>query len=69
MKNVHTKVKKKKSRQRRRTDATRRKLLEAARAVFAEKGMDLARIDEISERADVGKGTFYYHFKSKSHLI
>jgi len=69
MKNVHTKVKKKKSRQRRRTDATRRKLLEAARAVFAEKGMDLARIDEISERADVGKGTFYYHFKSKSQLI
>jgi len=51
------------SRQRRRTNATCRKLLDAARAVFAEKGMDLARIDEISERADVGKGTFYYHFK------
>lgn len=31
--------------------------------------MDLTRIDEISERADVGKGTFYYHFKSKSQLI
>jgi AcrR family transcriptional regulator len=69
MKNVDTKVKRKKSRQRRRTDATRRKLLEAARAVFAEKGMDLTRIDEISERADVGKGTFYYHFKSKPQLI
>jgi AcrR family transcriptional regulator len=58
------------SRQRRRTNATRRKLLDAARAVFAEKGMDLARIDEISERADVGKGTLYYHFKGgKAQII
>ena len=57
------------NRQRRRTKATHQKLLDAARAVFAEKGMDLARIDEISERADVGKGTFYYHFKSKPQII
>ena len=63
------KVKGKQNRQRRRTDATHQKLLDAARAVFAEKGMDLARIDEISERADVGKGTFYYHFKGKPQII
>ena len=31
--------------------------------------MDLTRIDEITERADVGKGTFYYHFQSKEELI
>lgn len=31
--------------------------------------MDLARIDEISERADVGKGTFYYHFKGKAQIV
>ncbi len=31
--------------------------------------MDLTRIDEISERADVGKGTFYYHFKGKPQII
>jgi AcrR family transcriptional regulator len=49
--------------------ATRQKLLEAARAVFAEKGLDLTRIGEITDRADVGKGTFYYHFKSKDQLI
>jgi len=48
---------------------TRKKLIDAARAVFAQKGLDLARIDEITDRADVGKGTFYYHFKSKPQLI
>ena len=57
------------TRQQRRVTATRRKLLDAARAVFAEKGLDLARIDEITERADVGKGTFYYHFNNRSELI
>jgi AcrR family transcriptional regulator len=57
------------SRQQRRTGATQLKLVEAARAVFAERGLDLTTIDDITERADVGKGTFYYHFKSKEGLI
>ena len=59
----------KKTRQQRRVSATRNKLLQAAREVFAVKGLDLARIDEITEKADVGKGTFYYHFKTKERLI
>jgi len=41
----------------------------AARAVFTEKGLNLATIDDITERADVGKGTFYYHFRNKEKLI
>ena len=57
------------SRQDRRVSATRQKLLNAARHVFAEKGMDLATIDDITQRADVGKGTFYYHFKNKEGVI
>jgi AcrR family transcriptional regulator len=57
------------TRQERRTSATRQRLIEAARAVFAEKGLDLASIDDITERADVGKGTFYYHFPSRAKLI
>jgi AcrR family transcriptional regulator len=57
------------SRQNRRAEATRKRLLDAARAVFAEKGLDLARIDEITERADVGKGTFYHYFGGKEELI
>ncbi|NCO43303.1 MAG: helix-turn-helix transcriptional regulator, partial [Armatimonadetes bacterium] len=57
------------SRQARRVTITRQKLLEAARTAFAERGLDLTRIDEITERADVGKGTFYYHFSGKEELI
>ncbi|MBU1699459.1 MAG: TetR/AcrR family transcriptional regulator [Candidatus Eisenbacteria bacterium] len=59
----------KKSRQQRRTQVTRKKLMEAARQVFAEKGLDLTNVGDITERADVGKGTFYYHFQTKEKLI
>ena len=59
----------KRSRQQVRAAATRQRLLDAARAVFAERGLDAARIDEITERADVGKGTFYHYFGSKDKLI
>jgi AcrR family transcriptional regulator len=57
------------SRQQRRVKATRKKILNAAREVFVEKGLDLTTIDNITERADVGKGTFYYHFNEKNELI
>lgn len=69
---METKIKELKSgnsRQKRRTDATKQKLLGAARALFAEKGLDLTTIDDITGRADVGKGTFYYHFRTKEQLI
>lgn len=52
-----------------RSVATKRKLLKAARSVFAEKGFDLARIDDITERADVGKGTFYNYFADKDEVM
>ena len=64
-----SKPQRKGSRLQRHASATRLKLMNAARAVFAEKGLDLARIDAITERADVGKGSFYYHFNSKEELI
>ncbi len=59
----------KRTRNQRRVSATHQKLLDAARNVFAEKGLDLSTIDDITERADVGKGTFYYHFKNKAGVI
>jgi AcrR family transcriptional regulator len=40
----------------------------AARAVFSEKGLG-ASVDEITERADVARGSLYYHFQSKERLI
>lgn len=57
------------SRQQRRVTKTRQKLLDAARSVFANKGFDLATVDDITERADIGKGTFYYHFDNRQDLV
>ncbi len=59
----------KQSRQRRSYGHTREKLLMAAKSVFAEKGLASATVDDITERADVGRGSFYYHFKDKNRLI
>lgn len=38
-------------------------ILDAARAVFAEKGYAEATVDEIAERAEFGKGTIYNYFE------
>jgi AcrR family transcriptional regulator len=62
-------VKETHTRRERRASATRQRLLDAARAVFAEKGLDLTSIGDITERADVGKGTFYSYFPSRGKLI
>ncbi|NLW84437.1 MAG: TetR/AcrR family transcriptional regulator [Phycisphaerae bacterium] len=53
------------SRTEKRAAKTRNKLLNAALAVFSELGVDAATIDLITERADLGKGTFYRHFSDK----
>lgn len=53
------------SRTEKRATKTRNKLLNAALAVFSESGVDAATIDVITERADLGKGTFYRHFTDK----
>jgi AcrR family transcriptional regulator len=57
------------SRQQKRFGRTRNKILSAARTVFTEKGLVAATIDEIAERADVGRGSVYYHFENKDELI
>ena len=49
---------------RRRTE-TRRRLLAAARAVFAREGLEAATIAQITAEADAGFGTFYLHFTTK----
>jgi AcrR family transcriptional regulator len=57
------------NRQTRRRETTRAKLLDAARALFARQGVDSTRIQEITDEADVGFGSFYNHFPSKEALI
>lgn len=49
--------------------ATRSRLLDAARTLFAEQGVDATRINEITEKADVGFGSFYNHFESKDAIL
>lgn len=44
-------------------------ILDAAMEVFSEKGFHPATIDEIAERAGVGKGTIYSYFDSKVALF
>ncbi|MGW7531636.1 TetR/AcrR family transcriptional regulator [Amycolatopsis sp. NPDC054798] len=44
-------------------------LLDAAERVFVERGIDAARLDEITERANVAIGTFYLHFSSKYDIM
>ncbi|MEU9123944.1 ScbR family autoregulator-binding transcription factor [Streptomyces sp. NPDC048506] len=47
---------------------TRRMILEAAAAVFDDRGYDRATIAEVLERAGVTKGALYFHFASKEQL-
>lgn len=53
---------------RRSREATRRKLIDAALTVMARKGIDGAAINDITEEADVGFGSFYNHFASKNEI-
>lgn len=47
---------------------TRRAILEAAAAVFDERGYEAATIADILARAGVTKGALYFHFSSKQEL-
>ena len=52
----------------RRRRRTRSRLLQAALQLMAERGPDGVAINEITEAADVGFGTFYNHFDSKEAI-
>ncbi len=52
----------------RRRRETRSRLLDAALRLMAEKGMEGVAINEITEAADVGFGSFYNHFESKEAI-
>ncbi len=49
--------------------ATRSRLVDAARTLFAAQGVDATRINEITEKADVGFGSFYNYFESKDAIL
>lgn len=56
-------------RQARRRAETRARLIDAASATFARRGIDSTRINEITDEADVGFGSFYNHFESKEAIV
>ena len=54
--------------QKRDSDATRAKILQAALAEFSEKGLPAASTDDIAARCKVNKRMIYYYFGSKEGL-
>jgi TetR/AcrR family transcriptional regulator len=46
----------------------REEILDAAQKVFFERGLHVATMDEIAEKAELSKGTLYLYYKSKEDL-
>jgi len=55
-------------RQRLRPEVRRERLVEAATQVFAERGYEGARVEQIADAADVSPGLLYRHFEGKQEL-
>jgi AcrR family transcriptional regulator len=55
-------------RERRRVE-TQERILRAALHLFESKGFGQTTVEEITQAADVGKGTFFNYFSTKEHLI
>jgi len=50
-------------------EQTRRRIMQAARDVFHEKGLTRATLLDVAERAGVTRGAIYWHFKNKEDLF
>jgi AcrR family transcriptional regulator len=57
------------SRRLRRSAEIRERLFRAALDLFAKKGFANTTVEDITEAADVGKGTFFNYFPSKDHIL
>jgi AcrR family transcriptional regulator len=57
------------SRRERRSADIRERLFRSALRLFAEKGFAETTVEDITEAADVGKGTFFNYFPSKDHIL
>jgi len=56
-------------RRERRKLEVRRRMIDAAQALFEERGVQAATVAEICERADVAHKTFFNHFPAKQDLV
>ncbi len=57
------------TRRERKKQESRRRIYSAAFALFLEKGFDETTVEEIAERADVGKGTVFNYFPHKASFL
>ncbi len=53
----------------RRRAETRERIFRAALRLFTERGFAATTVHDITEAADVGKGTFFNYFPTKEHLL
>lgn len=51
------------------SEQTKKKIADAARALFVQKGYKATSIEDIVKATDCSAGNIYYHFKSKEGLI
>jgi len=56
-------------RRQRRSAEIRERLFRSALELFAQKGFAETTVEDITEAADVGKGTFFNYFPSKDHIL
>src|ERR1700740_912870 len=56
-------------RRQRRSAEIRERLFRSALQLFAQKGFAETTVEDITEAADVGKGTFFNYFPSKDHIL
>ena len=56
-------------RRERKKERTRQALLDVAIRLIAERGIYGTRVEDITERSDLGKGAFYNYFESKDRLL
>jgi len=62
-------VRQSRGRRERRSAETRERLFRAALDLFAIKGFTETTVGDITDAADVGKGTFFNYFPSKDHIL
>jgi AcrR family transcriptional regulator len=58
-----------KGRRARRREEIRERLYQAALSLFKTKGFQATRVKDITDAADVGKGTFFNYFPTKEHVL
>lgn len=57
------------TRRERKKKITRENLLAVALDIISKQGIYITTIEDVTERADIGKGTFYQYFTSKDELL